>query len=303
MSPPARSVAATEARAGERIAAPGAEAEHCGREHEPPLRPCDLAVRALFAPIADWLTRSTASDLPSCAQLNDWIRDPSVCGAVPPRFSFVTPDRMPLGYEQRIHERGEVVTRPHNWHDFFNALVWMRFPRSKRALNEVHLRFAPRRGTGAGRGPVRDAVTQFDESGIIVASADASLLDLLERRSWKELFWIRRAEVVETMRFLVFGHGLYDALRAPFHRICGRAAAIVVDRGAIEGEIAGLCDCLDRLLAARFAADYYPRPRALLALPLLGIPGVTAENAAADYYDDVEQFRPPPAWITSPGES
>lgn len=47
---------------------------------------------------------------------------------------FVAPDDMPVAYEERIVLRGEVVTRPHNWHDFFNALVWMRFPRTKYGL-------------------------------------------------------------------------------------------------------------------------------------------------------------------------
>ncbi|MCC7081088.1 MAG: DUF3025 domain-containing protein [Burkholderiales bacterium] len=40
---------------------------------------------------------------------------------------------------------------------------------------------------------------------------------------------------------------------------------------------------------------WYPRPKALLALPLLGIPGVCAENEDPAYYDDSVQFRPPPA--------
>ena len=189
------------------------------------------------------------------------------------------------------------MTRPDNWHDFFNALVWLRFPRSKRALNDAHLRFIRRSGTRTQRGPVRDALTQFDESGIVVAATDASLLDLLAARRWNELFWARRADVMARMRFLVFGHGLYDALRAPFYCICGRAAAFVVDRAIIEGDAPSLCGAIDPLLAARIAADYYPRPRALPALPLLGIPGVVADNASPVYYDDEQQFRPPPAWV------
>ena len=230
--------------------------------------------------------------------LNRWRTDaPSGAECFDDRLRFVAPDRMRLGYEERVHARGEIMTRPDNWHDFFNALVWLRFPRAKRALNDVHLRFIRRSGTRAQRGPVRDALTQFDESGIVVASADASLLDLLAARRWKELFWTRRPDVVASMRFLVFGHGLYDALRAPFYGICGRAAVFVVDRTVIGSDAPALCSAVDPLLAARLAADYYPRPRALLALPLLGIPGVTADNASPAYYDDERQFRPPPQWM------
>ena len=114
-----------------------------------------------------------------------------------------------------------------------------------------------------------------------------------------KLFWTRRAEATAGMRFLVFGHGLYDALRAPFYRICGRAALFVVDRTIIERDPPALCGAIDPLLAARLRDDYYPRPRALLALPLLGIPGVTPDNASSAYYDDERQFRPPPNWSES----
>ena len=267
-------------------AAAAARVEEDGRSG-----PAALARCALFEPIADLLARCGHA-LPGCAMLDRWRSDATTRG---PRF--VVPDAMRIGYEERIDARGEITTRPDNWHDFFNALVWLRFPQAKRALNDAHLRFMRSGGTRSQRGPVRDALTQFDESGIVVASADARLLDLLAARRWKELFWTRRADVAASMRFLVFGHGLYDALRAPFYRMCGRAAVFVVDRTLIAQDAPSLCGAIDPLLAVRFAEDYYPRPRALLALPILGIPGVTPDNASPDYYDDELQFRPPPAWM------
>src|SRR5262245_5036670 len=194
------------------------------RHDNPDSGPAAFAQSALFEPIADLLARC-AHELPGCDVLNRWRSDLTTgADGAGDRPRFVAPDPMRLGYEERIHARGEIVTRPDNWHDFFNALVWLRFPLAKRALNDAHLRFIRQSGTRAQRGPVRDALTQFDESGIVVAATDASLLDLLAARRWKELFWTRRADVMASMRFLVFGHGLYDALRAPFYCICGRAA-------------------------------------------------------------------------------
>src|SRR6476469_7785018 len=38
-------------------------------------------------------------------------------------------------YEQRIAETGVIATRERNWHDLFNALVWLRHAPLKRALN------------------------------------------------------------------------------------------------------------------------------------------------------------------------
>jgi hypothetical protein len=208
---------------------------------------------------------------------------------------FVAPDDAAIAYEPRIVTRGEVVTRPHDWHDFFNALVWVRFPQTKRCLAELHATGMSSSARDGRRGPIRDAATQFDESGIVVAASDPCLLDLLAARQWKALFWVRRRDVEQRMRFVVFGHGLYDALRAPFYRICGRAAVVVVPQTCIDGPVESLCARLDPILAERFARGaWYPRPSALLALPLLGIPGVCADNEQPTYYDDSVQFRPPP---------
>jgi hypothetical protein len=253
----------------------------------------------LFAAVADLVPASGVFGPVDHGQLNGWLeqaqpRPRSVDGHP---IRFVAPDAAGMNYEERIFTTGEVVTRPDSWHDFFNALVWLRFPQTKAALNALHVREIRANASGAGRGPLRDAATQFDESGIIVASADPSLLDLLARRCWKELFWARRQDVLAHMRFVFFGHGLYDALRSPFYRMCGRAATMHVEQDVVTGDIVALCQHLDPILASRLAdGGWYPRPRALLALPLLGIPGVTPENESPEYYDDTEQFRLPPAW-------
>lgn len=255
----------------------------------------ELAERPLFEPLRDLLIAVPDTGPCGLDALNVLFSRHA------PRFTsavrFVPPDAMPMTYEERIVARAEVVTRPGSWHDFFNALVWTRFPRTKHGLAVLHAE-GMRSPAGDGRrGPVRDAATQFDESGVVVAASAPSLLALLERRRWKELFWQRRIDVCSRMRFLVFGHGLYDALRAPFYRICGRAATVVVASDWIAAPVAALCAYVDPILAQRFARrTCYPRPKSLLALPLLGIPGVCADNEEPGYYDDVVQFRPlPPA--------
>jgi hypothetical protein len=84
-------------------------------------------------------------------------------------------------------------------------------------------------------------------------------------------------------------------LRAPFYRMCGRAALVVASRTVIEASPAEQCRHADAVLAERFSTDaWYPRPKSLLALPLLGIPGVCPQSERAEYYRDPLQFRPPP---------
>ena len=250
----------------------------------------ELAARPLFEPLRALMQALPGPGPSPLAALNALASRVAVDAV-----RFVAPDDSVLGYEERIVRSDQVVTRPDNWHDFFNALVWMRFPRTKRCLAALHAAGMRTTRADGRRGPVRDAATQFDESGIVVVASDSTLLDLLAARRWKELFWGRRDEVKQHMRFLVFGHGLYDALRAPFYRICGRAALITLPQNCLEDSVGSLCGCVDAILAGRFADSAYPRPKALLALPLLGIPGMCADNERAEYYDDAVQFRPPPA--------
>jgi len=99
--------------------------------------------------------------------------------------------------------------------------------------------------------------------------------------------------VIEGMRFVVFGHGLYDKLRAPFVGLCGKAVFLDVERNHFDLPLARQLEIIDRELTQRWCcAECYLRPGELAALPLLGIPGVVPESAAAEYYDDLRQFRP-----------
>jgi hypothetical protein len=80
-----------------------------------------------------------------------------------PPVRFVPHDALPFGeaYEAHIFRTGEVPTRD-NLHDFFNGLAWLHFPQAKRRLNELQAGEIDKRGIGAHRGPLRDALTLFD---------------------------------------------------------------------------------------------------------------------------------------------
>lgn len=249
-----------------------------------------LAENPLFAPLTPWLTQLPDAQPPTLDQLDQWLHasSPAPLGGGSVRLQFISPPAGELAYERRIFETGCVPTRPGNWHDAFNALVWLRFPLIKAALNARHMRT---QRADSSRGAARDAATLFDESGVIVAYADVSMAEALRAHRWREVFVERRAELDCKLRFIVFGHAVYDRLRAPFFGLCGKALFMPLPEPALRSS--SLLAELDQCIAGRFAdATFLASPRDLSPLPLLGIPGVVADNADPRYYDDVRQFRP-----------
>jgi hypothetical protein len=256
--------------------------------------------RALDAPIFSALRllveNLPADRFPGVEELNR-LSTPSVVSGGGARIRFVAPSAPSSGfsmqYEVRIFETGEVKTRPDNWHDLFNALVWLAFPRTKATLNGHHYEEIKARRGGGQRGTARDVLTLFDEGGIVVAAADAELASLLRDAKWKELFWRRRADVLGSMRFYVFGHAIYEKALEPYKGVTGKA--LIVDTAGEFLEVS-LARQLSRLDAS--AADYFSRRQALAStrslppLPILGVPGWEPGNAFEEYYDDSAQFRP-----------
>ncbi len=208
------------------------------------------------------------------------------------RIRFVPPHDDGRAYEARIWEKGEVETRPDNWHDFFNALVWMTFPGAKSALNARHALSLAVHLAGSGRGRGRDAMTHFDECGVVVVSSDASLLELIAAFRWKELFWQRRADLGARLRCFVFGHATYEQLLSPFPGLTAKGVLREVSPQWLEEPLAVQLADVDQQQARELASAAHGDPRALHPLPLMGFPGVTPASEDAAYYDDLWQFRP-----------
>jgi hypothetical protein len=242
----------------------------------------------LYDPLRGWLQRLPARpDAGALAALAEACPITTSAGQL---IRFVPPQADNLAYECRVWETGAVETRQDNWHDFFNALVWLSFPAAKLALTAAHV--AAMQGAGSARGARRDALTHFDECGIVVLSSCPDLLDLLRTFRWRELFVERRAAVRAAMRFVVFGHATYEALLAPFRGLTAKALHYPVAAGELDQPLPELLAAVDRRLAADFASGLPVSSCDLHPLPVLGIPGVTPASEDPAYYDDTWQFRP-----------
>lgn len=199
-------------------------------------------------------------------------------------------------YEARIHLRGEMVFRERNWHDFLNVLAWLTFPRAKAALNTRHyaaLRAQDAAGA-ANRGPAQDALTLFDEGGVIVASYDDELLGLLRGWRWKELFWSNRTRLLQgRMCFCLFGHALYEKALRPFIGITGRGILLKTEPGLLAKPAGEQLAALDSQVAEYISeSGNLTTPRDLAVVPVLGVPGWCPGNEQESYYDNTDYFRP-----------
>lgn len=251
---------------------------------------------AMFAPL-----RAAGSNLPQIGwpdpeTLNALVHEAGrVVNAQGLRVRFVAQTEKPRefkdGFEPRAFLRGEVQMRPLDWHDLLNALAWMTFPTTKAVINARHYESLSAAQSG-NRTPVRDALTLFDEEGVVVVSSDAGLLELVREFRWKELFWKRREEARERMRFMLFGHALYHKALDPFIGMMGKAVLLNVSGEFMQLPLNAQVTQADRLLAAHvWDRTHMSHGRELSPLPVLGVPGWWKENEQESFYDNTDYFR------------
>lgn len=201
------------------------------------------------------------------------------------RPHFVPQSQLPGGmaYEQFIFDTGQVPTRE-GLHDFFNGLVWLRFPATKHLLNRLQAAQLAATGVGQVRGPVRDGITLFDENAVLMQAPDA-LWNALIARDWTRLFVDLRSLWTQA-RLVLFGHALLEKLVAPYKSITGH-----VFREPVPLALGHDLAAWDRWLAQRLA-DTELGAKPFTPLPVLGVPGWWPANQAVDFYTDTQVFRP-----------
>lgn len=198
---------------------------------------------------------------------------------------FVAATALPPGeaYERFIFERGACPTRD-NLHDFFNGLCWLGLPATKRRLNELQAAQIEQTGVGAVRGPVRDAITIFDENGAVLA-APPELWEALRARQWRRLF-VELRPLWDEARLTIVGHALLEKLAQPRKDLTAHVLALPAPACAMPE--------LDRWLAGELTADRL-QAKPFTPLPVLGVPGWWPGNQNFSFYDDSFVFRAPGA--------
>jgi hypothetical protein len=198
--------------------------------------------------------------------------------------TFVPQSALPeaQAYEDFIFKTAQVPTRD-GLHDFFNGLCWHRFPLAKRRLNQLQAAEIEAQGISATRGPVRDALTLFDENVVLMHAPD-EVWAALQARDWLKLF-VDLRDQWQHVHLVLFGHALVEKLVTPYKSITGHVYRIDSqvnphDEAALDAWL------VQDLQPAKLATKPYE------PLPVLGIPGWAADNAERAYYEDTNVFRP-----------
>jgi len=185
-----------------------------------------------------------------------------------------------LHYEARIAQ-GRIATRADNWHDLFNALVWARYPQLKQVLNVQQCRHIASMPPGQ-RNRAQAALTQFDETGVIVRVRDEDVLAAWDVHDWPALFEPARWQSGDIAIAAIFGHALMEQALLPGRLLVGKC---VVVHGEVDDA------CVDAVTAAIAEGRAVTDPLQLRPLPLAGIPGWHQGQDAA-FYADAAYFRP-----------
>lgn len=248
--------------------------------------PAFAALTALFDPAA--LDR--ASGTPALQRLMETVPWP-VVNASGRRLRLVESGAVAAAdYERSVDGEGVLKVHAASWHDRFNACAWGLFPRTKAAISARHARELEQAGAGAnGRTRVRDALTVFDEDGIVVAAADPLVEDAIRNFQWTRLFVESRAVSRAKMLCVPIGHALMEKLLDPFVGLTANAVFVPVDDAFFGLPWNEKLRHLDERCVAR--VDELVTPRDLSPLPVLGIPGWWAANERHDFYDNREYFR------------
>jgi hypothetical protein len=251
---------------------------------------------AIYAPLRGSISRLPVDRWPSHDDLNSlatgvFTSQGKPVRFIPPRDSTAR-DR--THYEAHIAATGEVETRADNWHDLFNALAWITYPQAKARINAQHAAILEEGGDAEARnrGPERDALTLFDEGGVIVASRAPDLMRLIVDFEWKPLFWDRREELAGAMRFFAFGHALYEQALEPYIGMVAKTVFVPVDELFFMLPIESQVAKADELVASHFSnRAKFHSPKSMAPMPVLGVPGWHFAAQDEEFYDDPKHFR------------
>lgn len=218
--------------------------------------------RALAVLAQAW-PRLPAVDPPSCATLREWL-ERSDAGATwrLGRPADPTASQEAGSYEARV-TAGVIPTREGSWHDAFNVLAFIAFPRTKAALHARSWQLQRTRLAATGRRGNRsreeDALAVLDEASLVLAGNPSAVEAVDRARAADDLGQLDAVVRARGVGAYVLGHALLE------HLVLGRDP---IGAGVVTLAVpAPTRAAVDDALARRIAAGGFPIPRVSPTLP------------------------------------
>jgi hypothetical protein len=169
------------------------------------------------------------------------------------------------GYDASIVLEGVVPTRPHNWHDLYNALVWSVFPQAKLQLHRRQRELSSPQGgllEPGRRCPEHDVLAMLDEGGVLVLTVALREMEVRRALRSEDAGFLGRCEEAGEVCRIVFGHAIYEQLRTGGGSIWAMSLVLVASELPLQPE--QRCRLADRLLLAELeqeirSKECYPR--------------------------------------------
>lgn len=195
-------------------------------------------------------------------------------------------------YEQFISSNQTVPTRANSWHDLFNGLAWLQFPKTKLLLNRWHVEDINQYGA-TPRNKRRNQITHFDECGVILVCDDEALLQLLAEHEFKAALFHHRHRWMQDIHPFIFGHANYEMMMKPYIGLTGKWLAVPPCSNFAHLAPSEQLAYIDETLAERLGPQrQFTDDCSLSPLPLLGVPTWYSQNVDETFYDNRDYFRP-----------
>lgn len=269
-----------------------------------------------FVPLAHWTTdfanEGVFDDLNRLTAFDEWNNWPTcedlatllpyeVKNLNDKKIEFVpqkaTEDFNAVAYEAFIYDSGQVPTREKSWHDIFGALTWSLFPKTKALINKLHVDDIKKYGT-VERTTLRNALTLFDECGVVLVTKNKALIEQLKNHQWQDVFVNNRAlwhkadsDGIGTFQF---GHANYEMLTRPYIGLTGKWLVIEMSAELLGLPLNVQYRMVDDRLMELIGQGALNDNSQLFPLPLLGVPNWFAANKENAFYLNENYFRPKP---------
>jgi len=201
-----------------------------------------------------------------------------------------------VAYESFISETGQIPTR-NNLHDFFNALVWLTFPKIKQQLNALQASQIASQGIRKSRGSLRDAATLFDENAAFLVISNTpeghEIMSAIQQHEWFSAFIDQREKFGHHAELWLFGHALMEKLSAPYKSITAHAWTVLAPSNFFSMNDMNRKHWLDKHIsnALQMQKDHVKEKPWFTPLPVLGVPGWWTDQDH-EFYADTKVFRP-----------